>query len=448
MERPTVLVVDDDREFVEAASLLANARQFDACSAHSLSGARLALESRPYDLVLMDVGLPDGSGLELLDEIRSSGSAVAVVTGTEMGEMAAHAANVLVSDYVLKPLTGSRLDEILARAYRTWHLRGNVASTFVPAGFIGTSAAMRWVYEQIQKVGPTDVSVLLVGESGTGKEVAAQALHDRSNRGGPFIAVNCGAVSPELLASHLFGHERGSFTGAVRQHKGHFEQADGGTIFLDEITEMPMALQAHLLRVLETRRITRVGGSGERPVDVRVVAATNRDPAKAIDAGQLRADLFFRLGEFCLALPPLRERGDDAVLIAESIVQQLNARYGTSKKLDPTASASLRSYSWPGNVRELRNLVHRGHILSPDNYVRVACATSQALPSSDPMLVSFRVGTPLDEVEREMMLRTLAHFHGDKAKAAHALGVSAKTVYNHLARQQAEVERTLKSVNL
>lgn len=444
VDRPTVLVVDDDHEFVEAASLLANARQFEASSAHTLSGARLALGSRPYDLVLMDVGLPDGSGLELLDEIRSSGSAVAVVTGSDVGEMAARDANVLVGDYVLKPLSGSRLDEILSKAYRTWHLRSHQVAP-APNGFIGTSRAMQSVYEQIQKVGPTDVSVLLIGESGTGKEIAAQALHANSNRSGPFVAVNCGAVAPELLASHLFGHERGSFTGAVRQHKGHFEQADGGTVFLDEITEMPMALQAHLLRVLETRRITRVGGSGEQAVDVRVVAATNRDPMKAIDVGQLRADLFFRLGEFCLALPPLRERDNDAVLIAESIVQQLNARYGTNKRLDPTASACVRNYSWPGNVRELRNLVHRGHLLSSDDVVRIACAKNRALSGNDPTLVSFRVGTSLGEVEREMMLRTLAHFRGDKVKAAQALGVSAKTIYNHLARQQTAVDGALRS---
>lgn len=436
MERPSVLVVDDDQEFVEAAQTFAGLREFEASTAHSLSSARAALRDRPFDLVLMDVRLPDGCGLDLVEQIHRSGATVAVVTGTASGEKEARAARLPISDCILKPLNGTRLDALLAAAYRRWHLRNGIDVDEPPPGFIGESPLMRAVYHQIRKVAPTDASVLLVGESGTGKEVAAAAIHDSSGRGGPFVAVNCGAVAQELLASHLFGHERGSFTGAVRQHKGHFEQAQGGTIFLDEITEMPLALQVHLLRVLETRRITRVGGHGEYPVDVRVVAATNRDPLKAIDAGQLREDLYFRLGEFCLLLPPLRERGDDVVLIAQAIVQQLNTRYRANKQLDPASLAALRSYRWPGNVRELRNLVHRAHILAAGDNVWVACPGSRPLPVSDSSVVSFAVGTPLEEMEREMLLRTLAHFRGDKVKTAQALGVSVKTVYNHLARYQ------------
>ena len=433
MERPTLLVVDDDHEFVEAARTYAGLCQFEATGAHSLSGARRALARGAYDLVLMDVALPDGSGLDLIEQFRQSGSTVAVVTGSAPAQTGT--ASLPATDYLLKPLSGSRLETLLTDAYERWYLRtGGGAGR--PPGFIGDSPAMKWVYHQIRRVAPTDATVLFVGESGTGKEVAARAVHESSGRGGPFVAVNCGAVAHELLASHLFGHERGSFTGAVRQHKGHFEQAEGGTLFLDEITEMPPSLQAHLLRVLETRRITRVGGYGEVAVDVRVVAATNRDPDKAIAAGILREDLYFRLGEFCLSLPPLRERGNDVLQIAQAVLHQLNERYGESKQLDEVCWHSLQNHAWPGNVRELRNLVHRAYIMSSGRKVRVICSPYQPVPAADASLVSFRVGTPLEVVEREMLLRTLKHFRGDKSRTAQALGISVKTVYNHLTRHQ------------
>ncbi|HSX62692.1 MAG TPA: sigma-54 dependent transcriptional regulator [Tahibacter sp.] len=434
--RPSLLVVDDDEGFVEAATALAQLRNFESCGAHSLDAARIATQRRRFDLILVDLCLPDGSGFDLVEEIGESRGPVAVVTGNASIATAARAVRLPVSDYLVKPLERSRFDALLEQAQSVWSAQYSAGDEVSGCGdFVGDSPAMRAVYRQIRRVAPTHANVLLVGESGTGKELAARAIHDLSGRSGPFVAVNCGAVAPELLASHLFGHERGSFTGAVRQHRGYFEQAQGGTILLDEITEMPPALQAHLLRVLETRSVIRVGGDSEHALDVRVVAATNRRAEEAMAAGQLREDLFFRLGEFVLQLPPLRLRGGDVALIGEAMLQQFNQRYGADKRYAPDAWSGVVDYAWPGNVRELRNAVHRAFILSDGNLVRLAPLRNAASAGADVAgCLVFPVGSRLDRMQREMLLRTLQHYAGDKARAAEALGISVKTIYNHLAR--------------
>ncbi len=434
--RPSLLVVDDDEGFVEAAVTLAQLHNFDSSAAPSLGAARAAMRRRRFDLVLVDLHLPDGSGFDLVEEMEYPHSPVAVVTGNASIASAARAVRLPVSDYLIKPLERARFDALLERAQAHWLAQQPSAAAAAPCGdFVGTSAAMQSVYRQVRRIAPTAANVLLVGESGTGKELAARAIHDLSGRGGPFVAVNCGAVAPELLASHLFGHERGSFTGAVRQHRGHFEQAQGGTILLDEITEMPAPLQAHLLRVLETRSLIRVGGDTEQALDVRIVAATNRDPEDAMANGRLREDLFFRLGEFVLQLPPLRLRGGDLELIGESLLAGLNRRYGAERRFAAGAWKAVAGYSWPGNVRELRNVVHRAYILSEGAEVELPPLHDAARHRDelDGCLV-FPVGTRLDLIQREMLLRTLAHFGGDKVRTAEALGVSIKTIYNHLAR--------------
>src|SRR5258706_5790370 len=305
-------------------------------------------------------------------------------------------------------------------------------------GLIGESAVMHEVFRQLRSVAPLEVNVLVFGESGTGKELAARALHDFSSRPGPFVAVNCGAVAPDLLSSQLFGHERGSFTGAVQSHPGYFEQARGGTLFLDEITEMPPALQVYLLRVLEARSVTRVGGAREIPIDVRLVAASSRDPERAVAEQLLRSDLYYRLAEFPLRLPPLRERGDDIALLAQFFVDRLNRRHGTSKQLTDTALREFSACYWPGNVRELRNAVQRSYILADGDAIEPESEPRpEALPEHDGS-VRFRVGMTFDQIERHMLIKTLAHMRGNKRRAARALGVTTKTIYNRLAQYRAQ----------
>jgi DNA-binding NtrC family response regulator len=293
------------------------------------------------------------------------------------------------------------------------------------------------VYDLLAKVARTDVTVLLTGETGTGKELAAQTIHRLSRRNRePFVAVNCGAVSASLIESELFGHERGSFTGADRTHKGVFEQAHRGTLFFDEVTEMPAELQVRLLRVLESGCLTRVGGSETIRTDVRVVAATNRRAEEAVSAGRLREDLHYRLNVFPIALPPLRERGDDLELLANHTLAELNREEETDKRFDRSALAKLRAHSWPGNVRELRNVVQRAFIVGED------VIGSDALPLESPVSgeaqaatgqgLEIRPGTPIAEAERKLILATLEHCERDKKKTAEVLGISLKTLYNRL----------------
>ncbi len=304
------------------------------------------------------------------------------------------------------------------------------------SGMVGESAVMNAVFNQIRLVARADVTVMIVGESGTGKELAANAIHDLSaRRRGPFLAVNCGAIPANLAEAELFGYEKGSFTGAQRQHIGHFERASGGTLFLDEITEMPLELQVKLLRVLETGRFVRVGGTEEIDVDVRLVTATNRDPYQAVREGHLREDLLYRLAVFPLNLPALRERGDDVVRLAEHFLDKLNAKYSAKKRFSAAAVGQMRAHHWPGNVRELRNCVERSFILSDDE---IQLEITRPGPVAGPRVgsdgcVRVPLGSTVADAEREMILATIDHCGGNKRKAADVLGISVKTVYNKLA---------------
>ena len=301
----------------------------------------------------------------------------------------------------------------------------------------GQSPAMTIVYQMIEKVAPSEASVLLIGESGTGKELAASAIHDESKcRAGPFVAINCGAFSANLIEAELFGYERGAFTGAVRSHRGCFERASGGTLFLDEITEMPVELQIKLLRALETGRFYRVGGEQELSVDVRIIAATNRDPNQAVTQGLLREDLLYRLAVFPLPLPPLRAREADIELLAEQFLDELNATAGASKVFTPLAREFLARHDWPGNVRELKNAVQRAFILA-DIEVNFdsggnGMPRAQKFPVNSGGVLQISVGTPLQDIEREVIVATLEHCRGRKRETAQLLGVSLKTLYNRL----------------
>lgn len=310
----------------------------------------------------------------------------------------------------------------------------------------GACGKMQELYGLLDKVAPTDAAVLIIGETGVGKELVATALHQKSNRKKqPFIALNCGAIPTNLIEAELFGHERGSFTGAVRMHKGCFERATGGTIFLDEITEMPPEMQVKLLRVLETGVLRRVGGDEDIAVDVRVIAATNRQPNAAVEQGFLREDLMYRLSVFPLTVPPLRDREDDMVLLAKHFLDDLNRQEGSFKTFSPSAIEFMKTHSWPGNVRELKNAVHRAFIMGAHTLdldaSELAGNNLSAVVQAETVSgggVTVPVGTPLAVAERKLIVATLQCFEGNKKKTAETLGISLKTLYNRLTEYRAE----------
>ncbi|KVC75272.1 Fis family transcriptional regulator [Burkholderia ubonensis] len=301
----------------------------------------------------------------------------------------------------------------------------------------GDSRPIRALLNKIEKVAATRASVLIVGESGVGKEIAARLVHDLSaRRRAPFVPVNCSAIPSDIAESQLFGHEKGSFTGAASQHVGFFEAARGGTLFLDEIAEMPCELQIKLLRALESGTITRVGGIDAIPLDVRVVAATHHDPAEAIRDGRLREDLFYRIAVFALGVPALREREDDVAAIAQDLVEGLNARHHTRKRLSSQALRALRSYSWPGNVRELRNTIERAFILADE---QIDIHPPRRAPACDEVhesAITLPLGATLAHAQQRFIVASLTHFGGNKPLTAKALGISLKTLYNRLAQMR------------
>jgi DNA-binding NtrC family response regulator len=301
---------------------------------------------------------------------------------------------------------------------------------------LGASQAMQEVFRLIERVGPTEASVLLTGESGSGKELAARSIHESSpRRGGPFIAINCGAIPAGMVEAELFGYEKGSFPGAVRAHAGVFERAEGGTLLLDEVTEMPLDMQTRLLRVLESRKFYRVGASTALTSDFRVIAATNRCPLQAVQSGQLREDLLYRLAVFPVAMPPLRTRGADVELLAEHFLAELNARGRTQKRFSALARMMLRQHNWPGNVRELKNCIERAFILG-DTVLELAPLIPGGARDNDQInddkRLNIRVGSRIYDMERSLIEATLDYFKGNKRRAADALGCSLKTLYNKL----------------
>ena len=441
----SALVVDDDHGFRNSLGLLVGREGFEVREAADLKQARDRLEETAADVVLIDRGLPDGDGIELLhDERLAADSDFVVITGNASVDSAVQALRVGALDYLTKPIDHSRLKSILAGVSRTRRFRAEVRSLRGElrqlgrfGRLVGRSPAMQKVYDLIARVAPTQAGVLLTGESGTGKELAAETIHLLSRRrDGPFLAVNCGAIAPTLIESELFGHEKGSFTGADGSRRGYFEEANGGTLFLDEVTEMPLELQAKLLRVLETEALLRVGGSKSVPVNVRVIASTNRDPARAVQSRTLREDLYYRLNVFSIHMPSLGARGDDLEVLADHFLDAVNAREETEKAWSPEARAALRAYRWPGNVRELKNAVERAAILADDTIGAdllplATAAQPNPAPAPGPVL-QVRIGSSLDQVEGRVILSTLKFLGGDKKKAAQVLGISLKTLYSRL----------------
>jgi two-component system response regulator AtoC len=448
---PVALIVDDEPKALTAMTELVEKEGFSAKSAGSLAEARERLaETRP-DVVLVDMMLPDGNGLDLLQDVEpAQRPEVILITGFASVDSAVAALRTGVLDYLTKPVDIRRLKTVLANVSRTLalkeeigSLRGELRDLGRFGRLIGNSPVMQKVYDLVVKVAPTDATVFLVGESGTGKEEVAATIHELGRRRSqPFLPVNCGAVPANLIESELFGHERGSFTGATQLHRGYFERVSRGTLFLDEITEMPLELQVKLLRVLETGTLLRVGGDEPIAVDVRVIAASNRSPEAAVKDGKFREDLLYRLNVFPIVLPPLRDRDGDIMLLAEHFLGQVNKEEGASKKLSSGAQRRMSAYNWPGNVRELKNMIRRSFILSDDEIEMDALPASAVLPSTAggaPAPNGMQVGMSLADIERHFILATLEHFGGDKRKAAEVLGISLKTIYNRLNNYSATV---------
>ena len=440
------LVVDDDLSFMMGVAELVTREGFETTTANSLTEARERLKEDPPDVVLVDLMLPDGQGFELLGDVPPGArTEFIIISGHATVESVIEALRAGVLDYLTKPVDIPRLKSVLANLARTTELKEEIGTLrrqlrgFGRFGrLIGASPPMQAVYDLIAKVAPTDATVLLTGESGTGKEVVAQTIHDLSRRRrGPFLPLNCGAMPAGLIESELFGHERGSFTGATQLRRGYFERASGGTLFLDEISEMPIELQVKLLRVLETSAAVRIGGDAPVPVDARVIAATNRSPEQAVSDGRLRADLLYRLNVFPIALPPLRERTGDVTALADHFLAEQNQAEGGAKRFAAGALARLEGYAWPGNVRELGNVIQRAFILAEQE-------VDPQLPSPVPAAgaataaAAIPPGVALAEIERQAILSTLQQNGGDKRRTAAALGIALKTLYNRLKQYRLE----------
>jgi DNA-binding NtrC family response regulator len=449
-----VLIVDDDNNTREALAAFATQEGFTVATAGSVAEARIQLVRQRPDVVLVDLQLPDGTGIDLFDDLEDRTNVETIlITGHASVESAVEALRLGASDYLTKPVNIQRLKSVLERVPKSGELRAEIGALRDElrrmgrfGRLVGRSPAMQEVYDKIARVAPTEATVLLLGESGTGKEIVARTIHELSRRRKqPFLAINCGAISPNLIENEMFGHERGSYTGADRQHKGYFEQANSGTLFLDEITEMPMELQVRLLRVLETGTLMRIGTSRVIETDVRIIAATNRDPREAVRSGKLREDLYHRLNVFPLEMAPLRERGDDIELIAEHFLQEMNEACGTRKGFAPGAIARMKQYPWPGNVRELKNYIHRVFIMAGDEGLEGPSAETGNAPSritaereapSSPVTsgpaITVPLGTPLSVAARELILSTLEHCGGERKRTAEMLGICTKTLYNRL----------------
>jgi DNA-binding NtrC family response regulator len=439
---PHALAVDDDPNFLSALAELIEGQGFTTNTATNLRDARQQVSHRSPDVALIDLYLPDGSGIDLLKDLEGGANTqVVLMTGHADVESAVQALRLGASDYLTKPLDIGRLKEILATAANVQPAAPQAAPGAAQQErevdrlglLLGASPPMQTVYEMLTRVATTDATVFLIGESGTGKDLGAQTLHHLSRRAkAPFLPLNCGAITPTLIESELFGHERGSFTGANRLHKGYFERAHGGTLFLDEISEMPIELQVKLLRVLETGGFMRIGGDRPVEVDVRVIAATNRDPHKAVEEGKLREDLLYRLSVFPVHMPPLRDRGDDIDLLADYFLGELNQSQGTDKRFTPEAMELLRSHPWPGNVRELKNVIHRAYIMAEEEIEPRSLPREMGGDPGNGRSLHFQVGASIAEVEKRLILATLELHAGNKRKTADVLGVSLKTLYNRL----------------
>ncbi len=430
-----VLVVDDEETIVEALAAVLSSEGYEVDTAPSGEAAWERLGERTYGLVIVDLMLPDMDGLELVRRIRDEqlGSEVIIITGEASVDSAVEAMRRGAYDYLTKPLETDRLKALVPKALEKYDFREQkaalerkVANLTRYAELIGQSEEMKEVYKTIEAVAPTDASVLIYGESGTGKELVARALHTKSARAeGPFVAVNCAAFPKDILENELFGHEKGAFTGSLKEKAGCFELADGGTLFLDEVAEMGPDTQVKLLRAIESRRFRRLGGREEIQVDIRVLAATNRDVHEALDAGDFREDLYYRLAVVEMALPPLRERSGDILLLAQEFLRQDAAEHGKEVSgFSEEALRFLRAYEWPGNVRELKNAVERAVIMTGEGEITLTNLRPRSADRRGPTEVRIPVGLSLEKAQSRVILDTFASTGGDRERTAAILGLS------------------------
>jgi len=422
-----VLLVDDDLDSLEAAKEILVSGGHDVVTADSLGAARAQLRAEIPDVLLLDLMLPDGNGLELLDELADKGlRRIVLITGHPGIKSHIKKLSGPAITYLTKPITARELIDTVRAVDEEPAIQDSHFGLL-----IGEHPTMLAAYEQIERVAPTAMPVLIVGETGTGKELVAEAIHRASGRKGNFVPVNCGSLSGELAASELFGHEKGSFTGAVRRHIGAFQRAQGGTLFLDELAEMPIALQPHFLRVLETGKVLPVGNEQEVPIDVRVVAATNRNPDEAVAEKLLRQDLYFRLNAIPFRMPPLRARASDVPLLVKHFLAEARSD-GGERELSEESMQRLIAYQWPGNVRELKHVVQRALIMGDPTALKIELPDRFDSPFGAATQQGLEPGRSIRDVERELIERTLDHFDGDKKAAAETLGISLNTLYNRL----------------
>jgi two-component system response regulator HydG len=444
----TILVVDDDLAHRTMLRTLLAGWGYAVAEADDGGTAVAQVRERPFDLILMDIRMVKVSGLEALAEIKAFNPAIPVVIMTAYAsvETAVEALKKGAYDYLTKPLDFDELRLTLERAMdhsrlkqENRLLRERLGSRFDRRNLIGRSEAMIRLLETVAQAAPSEASVLITGESGTGKEMIAGAIHYNSfRRDGPFIRINCAAIAETLLESELFGHERGAFTGADRRKEGKFRQAEGGSIFLDEVSEMSLGMQVKLLRVLQEREITRVGGEEVLKVDVRIIAAANRDLLQAISAGRFREDLYYRLNVVALHVPPLRSRLEDIPLLAQHFLTHFAGKNRKAiKGFTPQAMDRLLRHAWPGNVRELMNAVERGVVLARTDWLDEAdlplIAAGEGAFGQPPAPGDMQnVEVPLEEVEKAAILKSLAAAEGNKSEAARRLGITRRTLHQKL----------------
>jgi two-component system response regulator AtoC len=458
MNGAKVLVVDDEPNARRMLQILLSGLGCEVLTAGDGKAALALVAEHAVELVVTDLNMPELDGLELLTALRAAGNPVPVIVVTAYGTVESAVATMKQGafDFLIRPLDVDQVELVVRRALdRQRIVRENVfLRDEMERGweeFVGQSEPMRQVYELIRQVAPSRASVLITGETGTGKELAARAIHRNSGRRGLFVPINCAAIPAEILESELFGHVRGAFTGAHKDRAGKFELADGGTLFLDEITEMSPALQAKLLRVLQESAIDRLGGNRPIKVDIRLIAATNRDPREAVREGRLREDVFFRLNVFGLSLPPLRERPADVPLLARHFLAKYGAEMGCGAgDLSEESRRALLAYAWPGNVRELENVMERAVVLSrgkpvepghlpleitrPEPRSAAAPVATASPPDEDDLDLERQV----EELERRLIQKALAVTEDNKAKAARLLKISERTLWYKLKKYGGE----------
>ena len=445
-----VLIVEDEPHALSGLAELVSGWGYRTETARDGVEALEKVTAWQPGIIVSDLKMPRMDGLELLARLGESSDKIAVVMLTAQGsiEAAVEAMKNGAYDFIQKPVDAARLRAILTNAARQRETerelevtRRKLRETGVLGSLVGGSKKMQEIFALIEQVAPSNVSVLITGESGTGKELVARTLHDLSpRRGKPFVAVNCAAIPETLIESEIFGHEKGAFTGAIERRAGCFELAEEGTILLDEIGEMPVVTQAKLLRVLEDHKLRRLGSKAESPVDVRVLASTNRDPEQAVAGGQLRGDLYYRLNVFNLHMPPLREHLEDIPAIADAMIGDMNRKHGRSVTgLDAEMMARLMAHDWPGNVRELRNTIERAVVLCGEGQLQPrhlppGFGSRPARPASElpANAIQVEVGATVDDAERMLIFKTLESTHNNKTRAAEILGISLKTLHNKL----------------